>query len=759
MKKIAAVVVSLAMSLLIFGCSAQTDPATDVTSSSATLNGRFSFKPSERGTVWWEYSKNGGTTWTQTAPGGWGAPTAPCNGSGTESAVYSIPPTGITGLTPGSHYIFRLAATNCGQGPFYAEANGVYTSGAHNYDSFDTPLADVKAYGSLATIRQGGLPAGGSSSVSISAAKNEYESFQIGVKTPSGYPMNSINFSWATPPTGPSGAIPSSDANQDLVIYREADYNVNTRSDQDPGGGTGKFPDALIPKRDYLYHENRSGSFPYSLSGSAGSDTVAAWFDVLAPPNYASGNYTGSVVVTSNGTTIATVPVTVHIFNFGIPSTTKLKTAFPLSSYKACDAFYGVSDCGNLSIAWSLTADVARMDLSNRITLFNPEPSIYGEAGDPTAPLSGSARTNFDSKILPLLNGSGSNIPLAGAALTTTGALWGCSGNTVHPSTSCLSNWQTLASADGFTNKFIFYNCDEPDQGGTHTWTSTSFDTYHRCADIASRANSQWSNVPKLITTQMTDHHRSTGASQNSATGYTDIIATAINLIDEKDSVPPGSPATGTNRRPDYNTWLSSNQSETAPNEVWLYNACSSHETCTNGTVGTACGAHPAACWPSFAIDESGWRSRAMGWEDYLYGATGQLYFDQGVKLRTAWSDQYSSGSNGDGTLFYPGIPAGDSSIQAPAIGGSTKIPIESIRLKRIRDGVEDYEYLLAAQAAGQGSSATSIAQSLFGWESTPGGPCDAGGSLSYDGWTVNSCRATQAGVDSARSLLAALIP
>ncbi len=44
-------------------------------------------------------------------------------------------------------------------------------------------------------------------------------------------------------------------------------------------------------------------------------------------------------------------------------------------------------------------------------------------------------------------------------------------------------------------------------------------------------------------------------------------------------------------------------------------------------------------------------------------------------------------GGNGDGTLFYPGMPA--------RIGGKSDIPVESIRLKLIREGLEDYEYFL----------------------------------------------------------------
>ena len=51
-----------------------------------------------------------------------------------------------------------------------------------------------------------------------------------------------------------------------------------------------------------------------------------------------------------------------------------------------------------------------------------------------------------------------------------------------------------------------------------------------------------------------------------------------------------------------------------------------------------------------------------------------------------AWTHIWLFGGNGDGTLFYPGRPR--------TIGGTSDIPIESIRLKLIRDGLEDYEYL-----------------------------------------------------------------
>jgi hypothetical protein len=47
-------------------------------------------------------------------------------------------------------------------------------------------------------------------------------------------------------------------------------------------------------------------------------------------------------------------------------------------------------------------------------------------------------------------------------------------------------------------------------------------------------------------------------------------------------------------------------------------------------------------------------------------------------------------GGNGEGTLWYPGRP--------DKIGGDTHIPVASLRLKLIREGQEDYEYLRLAE-------------------------------------------------------------
>jgi len=62
-------------------------------------------------------------------------------------------------------------------------------------------------------------------------------------------------------------------------------------------------------------------------------------------------------------------------------------------------------------------------------------------------------------------------------------------------------------------------------------------------------------------------------------------------------------------------------------------------------------------------------------------------------------------GGNGDGTLLYPGLPS--------RIGGRTHIPIESVRLKLIREGLEDYEYLHMLSRLGESSLAIEIVNTM----------------------------------------------
>jgi len=140
--------VLLPVLLLVAGCTEQTEPATNVTSTSATLRGTLTVSGSKSyGAYWFEYSRDGGTTWTQTAHRAWGSPGS-CSLSGPESGP--IPASqDVPGLVAGSHYIFRMAATVCGSGVNYGDSNwkgGSDSDPPYEYDAFDTPSAGIPTH-------------------------------------------------------------------------------------------------------------------------------------------------------------------------------------------------------------------------------------------------------------------------------------------------------------------------------------------------------------------------------------------------------------------------------------------------------------------------------------------------------------------------------------------------------------------------------------------------------------------------------------
>ena len=129
---------------------------------------------------------------------------------------------------------------------------------------------------------------------------------------------------------------------------------------------------------------------------------------------------------------------------------------------------------------------------------------------------------------------------------------------------------------------------------------------------------------------------------------------------------------------------------------VWWYQSCSSHGC--GKADGSDAGRTPAfepeveraySGWASYMVDHPVTMNRAMGPLAFLAGVDGELYFDTAIAFALKpepWDDVYAFGGNGDGTLFYPGRP--------DRLGGAEAQPVVSLRMKHIRDGLEDYEML-----------------------------------------------------------------
>ena len=87
---------------------------------------------------------------------------------------------------------------------------------------------------------------------------------------------------------------------------------------------------------------------------------------------------------------------------------------------------------------------------------------------------------------------------------------------------------------------------------------------------------------------------------------------------------------------------------------------------------------------PYWHIDRPLTVYRVPTWINYQYGITGLLYWSTITTVIEPWWNPafaHPRHYNGGGFLFYPGVPCG--------IDG----PVCSMRLKNLRDGMEDYEY------------------------------------------------------------------
>ncbi len=97
---------------------------------------------------------------------------------------------------------------------------------------------------------------------------------------------------------------------------------------------------------------------------------------------------------------------------------------------------------------------------------------------------------------------------------------------------------------------------------------------------------------------------------------------------------------------------------------------------------------NPRAPYPTFLVDDYGTAPRVLPWMNARFNILGLLYWNttQWRAVGDPWENMLTlpwAGANGDGSLLYPGSRVGFAG------------PVASLRLKLIREGIEDYEYLV----------------------------------------------------------------
>ncbi len=451
--------------------------------------------------------------------------------------------------------------------------------------------------------------------------------------------------------TGPGGSIPASS----LRLYRLGYLNIATPSSVD--GATGQWPDPLIPDVDPIANQKRN-AFPFNVP--AGENRVI-FVDLHVPKGTAAGRYTGQVAVSVGGN-VTPVPISLDVLPFEIPSTSSLPSTFGIGWDATCVAHHGsYNGCGGDSGIINMNSLYTRFMLDHRITaeFVYTGPRASGSSYDWT--------NSFDNHYSPLIEGTATGMQLEGAKATSVRYIW-------TEQQARYSAWAEHFRRKGWFDKTYHYTCDEPPM--TCAWS-----------DIRDRATTVHAADPEmrtLVTTSLQD------ATSNGVLSHIDLLVPVVNHMHDK-----GSGTYGGNQRAKYDAFLRSGPTK----ELWWYQSCMSHGCGTNG------GSYFSG-WPSYMVDASGVQNRAMNWLTFKYDIRGELYWSATYMLRQAWSTVYAFGGNGDGTLLYPGTPA--------QIGGTTHIPVASYRLKMIREGMEDYEYLHRLAQLGEGEWARGVVNGLF---------------------------------------------
>ena len=504
----------------------------------------------------------------------------------------------------------------------------------------------------------------------IHAARNEFEPFQLALRA-QGQDLNAVDVEVSDLRSN-KGIIP---ADQYITVYLEQFLDLAKPSSLT--GGTGEWPDPLVPRMDRYANEKRN-AFPFKLTTGR---TQPIWIDVFVPPSAAAGTYLGEVRVSTAGQTKLTVPIELEVWNFELPSTSSLATAFGFSGNAAVRAHYGRyrddKDVTDMTYLYSKAALLHRISLDGSASVL---PVMKMNSGKLYM-----GWDEYDRLVTPFMTGrvlTGAD-PLSGAKATSvaihTPPLMATADQQVE-------FWRQISEhfrQKGWFAYLINYLWDEP--------KSSSFAQMAELGRTVHRADPE---VRNLVTAPF----------HSDWSDFINIWTPPINCFERKphesDFCDPMV------ERVTYDPELAKGK------ELWWYQACGSHGC-------NVIGGEYFRGWPSYMIDDAPVRNRIMEWLTWKYGIHGELYYSMDeafARKPDPWKDVNLFAGNGDGTLFYPGKPQ--------VIGGTKHIPIESIRLKLIREGLEDYEYLaLLTKIAGYkevSDGITGLMRSTYDYDQDP---------------------------------------
>jgi Domain of unknown function (DUF4091)/Family of unknown function (DUF6067) len=494
----------------------------------------------------------------------------------------------------------------------------------------------------------------------LRAARNEYAPFQIVVRAGT-RGLKRVNAA-ALPLIPKVGkAIPASR----ITLYREQYIEVRKLSPKSKSA-PGWYPDALIPFLDPSTGKPPvRARFPAAPFDIAPDSNQPLWVDVLTPGDATPGEYRGTITISAEGIRPRTVPIELTVLDFTLPDTPSMRTHF------------GDADVNPLVSRPPQIAGWRSLDEAGQRALQTAYAELMAahRICPPIPPF-----------LMPNVNADGSidaqpthaalkqwieRFHITGFPIRFLGMDgWGWQGDPVganrRRNARYLRSMYAYLRANHWDKLAYVYVVDEPN----------SLQAYN---DVRARSRFVHEVAPGLkvlCTKQPQVRNRAWG----SLVGSVDIWAPLWPMFQES----------------------AAKRRLVAGEEIWSYTAL--------------CQGSPHEDTPFWELDFPLLNYRIPMWISWRFGITGLLYWSttNWASTRDVWTNPltYRDQYNMEGSLLYPGVDAGVQGLVA------------SIRLKEIREGLEDYEYLrLLAERRGKVKAdyvAKRIARTWQDWDTDP---------------------------------------
>jgi hypothetical protein len=494
----------------------------------------------------------------------------------------------------------------------------------------------------------------GAQTVKISSARNEVESFQVVVSAPNeNITVTKVEISDLT---GPGG---SKIEKENIKLFREEYVRVrmsSPRAELPPG----LYPDPLVPFINPVTNKpieplNQSRERWGEAVKTRGYDMYAVpfevfkgqnqvlWVDVYVPENVPAGEYNGRLRAWARGGISEQIPMTVTVWDFTLPDGPTHRNHF--GSFGNVARYFSVER--NSDRFKQIEMSYCRAMSEHRINPPIPGyllPQINDDGSLEIVPERHAALKEFITD----LHVTDFEIPRARFARLP--------GSTLRPDYKTISP-ENKQKAQRYYREFYKYLKDNGWEKGAYLYMLDEPNLRENYEQVLVLGELVHQAVPQLkcLVVEQTYLQDPSWPDIDPAV---DIWCPLWSFIDSE----------------------TINEKIAGGDEVWSYTALVQRAPRYHPQYQTVRNYDP----PYWHIDRPLTVYRVPTWINYQYDITGLLYWSTVTTVIEPWYNPafaHPRHYNGGGFLFYPGVPCG---IDGPVI---------SMRLKNLRDGMEDYEY------------------------------------------------------------------